>query len=259
MPRIQLVHGDCLEKLKRIPDGSVDMVLADLPYGTTACKWDVCIPFEPLWEHLHRVCKPNAAMCMFGSEPFSSKMRMSNLKRFRYDWVWVKNRGGGFLTAKKRPLARAETVSVFYSKQPHYAPVFEEYSESTQKRFANNPIKNSTKAIRQKKANLINRVVEREHVTDFRRGKYPSNVKEFSVPNPQNGARFHPTQKPVALLEYLIKTYTLEGQTVLDPTMGSGSTGVACVNLKRNFIGIEKDEKYFRVAKGRIHDVAILS
>lgn len=232
---MNLIHGDCLDKLRDIPTGSVDMVLADLPYGTTACKWDNVIPFEPLWKELHRVCKPSAAMCMFGSEPFSSHMRMSNIKNFKYDWVWVKENGTGFLNAKKQPLRNAESISVFYKGTPNYMPIM---------RMGLKPYSCS-----QGKTKTENYGKQTGAVTVSNGERYPLTTIEFK----RDKNKDHPTQKPVALLEYLIKTYTLEGETVLDPTMGSGSTGVACRNLGRNFIGIEQDEKYFSVATQRIN------
>lgn len=248
---MNLLHGECLEVMKTIPDQSIDFILTDPPYGTTACKWDSVIPFEPMWKELKRIRKSNTAIALFGSEPFSSALRMSNIKEFKYDWVWKKNRSSGFLLAKKRPLNQTELISIFYKHQPRYYPIFEEYSESTKKRFSKNNKLNNFKRMQRKDRTNVHNV---EHIDTFynlERGRYPSNVRDFSVPNPQNCARFHPTQKPVALLEYLIKTYTLEGETVLDFTMGSGSTGVACKNLNRKFIGIEQDEKYFEIAKER--------
>lgn len=234
----KLLFGDCLDVLKDVESGSVDMVLADLPYGTTACKWDTRIPFEPLWEQLHRVCKSNAAMAMFGSEPFSSLMRMSNLKRFKYDWVWEKSAATGFLNSKKRPLQSIEMISIFYLSQCHYQPVFEN---------------GAPYRVEQKGVKASANYGAQKYVTTENDGKrYPKSVLRF--PKDKQKSKLHPTQKPVALLEYLIKTYTNEGDTVLDPTMGSGSTGVACKNLNRNFIGIEMDEKYFAIAKRRIED-----
>lgn len=236
----KLLYGDCLDVLKNVESGSVDMVLADLPYGTTACKWDTRIPFEPLWKELHRVCKPNAAMVMFGSEPFSSLMRMSNLKRFKYDWIWEKNIPVGFLNAKKMPMRNNELMSVFYGSQPTYNPIKEprETPVKIGSVLKNYPKKNRSHGEYSQVKTVL---------SEFR---YPTTVKKFSVD--KAGRKFHPTCKPVALLEYLIKTYTNEGDTALDPTMGSGSTGVACKNLGRKFIGIEMDEKYFEIAKRRI-------
>lgn len=235
----KLLRGDCLDVLKEVESGSVDMVLADLPYGTTACKWDNIIPFEPLWAELHRVCKPNAAMCMFGSEPFSSHMRMSNLKQFKYDWIWEKTKGTGHLNAKKMPLKSHEPISVFYSSPTNY------YPQGT--------IKGDFKNCRPSRASGRSSLLfgAERHFGNSSVGNYPKTVLKF--PGDAYGKKcFHPTQKPIALLEYLIKTYTKEGDIVLDPTMGSGSTGVACKNLGRKFIGIEMDEKYFAIAKRRI-------
>lgn len=229
--------GDCLDLLKRVPAGAVDMVLADLPYGTTACKWDNVIPFEPLWEQLHRVCKPNAAMCMFGSEPFSSRLRMSNLKRFKYDWIWDKKKPGGIGFAKFQPMRITENISVFGGKT--YFPQMElRAHEKKSRNYRHSEMNRKTMA-----AQIKNKTYTH---------KYPKNILNFSNAN-QTG-KVHPTQKPVALLEYLIKTYTQEGDVVLDPTMGSGSTGVACARLNRKFIGFEKDPKYFEIAKKRIED-----
>lgn len=235
-----LINGDCLEEMKKIPDQSVDMVLTDPPYGTTACKWDIVIPFEPMWAELKRIIKPNGAICLFGSEPFSSMLRCSNIKNYKYDWVWKKNHPTGHLNAKKRPLKIIETVSVFHSAR--YYPqgitkvdLIVSNSDSHCRRGTNN--KTSTVSGGLKKN-------YRQTATG-----YPRDILEFES---CNGNKTHPTQKPVALLEYLIKTYTLEGETVLDFTIGSGSTGVACKNINRNFIGIEKDEGYFKIAQERI-------
>ena len=252
---MKLLHGDCLELMKSIPNKSIDMILCDLPYGTTACKWDVVIPFEPLWAQYKRIIKDRGAIVLFGSEPFSSYLRMSNIKDYRYDWVWHKNTSGGFASAKRQPMKYHEMVSVFYKEQPTYRPQFQQYADSTNKRFKEGEMVNRNKQM----ASSTNKIhggmsYEGEQVISFTRGKYPESVQKFeSVPN-SNGIRCHPTQKPVALLEYLIKTYTLEGETVLDNCMGSGSTGVACVNTGRDFIGIEKDETYFNIAKKRIKE-----
>lgn len=230
-----LAHGDCLEKMKLIPDNSIDMVLTDPPYGTTACKWDTVIPFESMWEELKRITKDNGAICLFGSEPFSSALRMSNIKMFKYDWIWHKTIASNFAAAKKQPLNRNENISVFYKRAPFYQPQMlkgEPYYRTPSKKrsgktfhtFGKTEIKNNGE-------------------------RYPDRFLKFSN---NNRNRLHPTQKPVALLEYLIKTYTLENETVLDFTMGSGSTGVACKNLKRKFIGIEQDDKYYNIAIERI-------
>ena len=237
---IDLHHGDCLEILKQIPDGSVDMVLTDPPYGTTACKWDNVIPFEPMWEQLKRVIKPNGAIVLFGSEPFSSHLRLSNLKMFKYDWVWKKPKGTGFLNAKKQPMRDVENIVVFYQKQCQYNPQY----------GIGSPYKNKSGKLRPSATHVYGKHKDgNEYRNDSDGKRYPKQVIEFGVVERNT---IHPTQKPVALLEYLIKTYTYENETVLDFTMGSGSTGVACVNTKRKFIGIELDEHYFNVAKERI-------
>jgi site-specific DNA-methyltransferase (adenine-specific) len=239
---ITLMHGDCLEKMAEIADGSVDMVLADPPYGTTACKWDSIIPLEPMWEHLKRVIKPNGAIIITSSQPFSSALVMSNVRMFKYDWVWRKPKGTGHLNAKKMPMNNYENISVFYKSQPTY-----------------NPQWTFSKPYTSAKSGKVNKVasteVSNKHFDgpSYRNGsdgrRYPTRVQEFGV---VERGTVHPTQKPVALMEYLIKTYTNEGETVLDFTMGSGTTGVACKSLNRSFIGIEKDDSYFEVASNRI-------
>ena len=236
---MQLIHGDCLEKMKDIPDKSIDMILCDLPYGTTACKWDVVIPFEPLWEQYKRVIKDGGAIVLFGSEPFSSALRMSNIKNYKYDWVWNKKLAGNVFLAKSQPMKIHENILVFNSSKERYYP-----------------IKTDIDKVRKYKDKYGGGETfgkkgtgEKVHTTN---GKFPKSIIDISNANRKGG--LHPTQKPVALLEYLIKTYTNEGETVLDNTMGSGSTGVACINTKRNFIGIEKDDKYFEIAKKRIEE-----
>lgn len=236
---INLFNGDCLEVMKSIPDKSIDMVLTDPPYGTTACKWDVIIPFEPLWNELKRITKDNGAICLFGSEPFSSHLRLSNLKMFKYDWIWKKKNPSNFLHAKNRPLGITEIVSVFCNGKPNYQP----QGLVRIDKVSNYPDKTKNKMIGQSGAK---RVFLKQEFTN-----YPRTVLEFS-----KEFGLHASQKPVALLEYLIKTYSLEGETVLDFTMGSGSTGVACKNLNRKFIGIEKDDKYFEIAKSRIEGLS---
>ena len=236
---IELIHGDCLEEMKKIPDGSVDLVLTDPPYGTTACKWDTIIPLEPMWEQLKRVIKPNGAIVMTASQPFTTTLISSNMKMFRYEWIWQKEQGIGFANANKMPMKDHENVCVWYKKLPTYNPQNLMPCEIKKNRKAtdvgeymgNNGVANT--AYTQKWTN------------------YPKTVQKFSRPDK---GRFHPTQKPVALMEYLIKTYTNEGETVLDFTMGSGTTGVACKNLNRNFIGIELDKDYFEIAKNRINN-----
>lgn len=233
---IDLRQGDCLEVMKDIPDKSVDMILCDLPYGTTACKWDNVIPFEPLWEQYNRIIKDNGAIVLFGSEPFSSKLRLSNLKMYRYDWIYEKSKATLFTQCKKRPLNSHEYIIIFYKKQPVYNA---QMSIGKPYRARRN--------IKQQKEWLFG--VKRN---DNDGTRYPRTVLKFK--SGDRDIRLHPTQKPVALLEYLIKTYTNENELVLDNCMGSGSTGVACVNTNRNFIGIELDENYFNIAKERIEN-----
>ena len=235
---VLLYKGDCLEEMKNIPDGSVDLVLTDPPYGTTACKWDSVIPFEPMWAQLHRVAKKNAAIVLFGSEPFSSALRMSNIKRYKYDWVWDKVRPSGFQLARIMPMKRHELVSVFCCGSVPYIP---------QKEKRDKPVKGKVASKSESSPLKYSDGIARTY-TD----KNPQSILEYYKGS--DGAYVHPTQKPVALLEYLIRTYTNEGETVLDFTMGSGSTGVACVNTGRNFIGIELDERYYNIAEKRIED-----
>ena len=249
---MNLMLGDCLERMKEIPDGSVDMILADPPYGTTACKWDSVIPFDKMWKEINRIIKLNGAIVLFGSEPFSSHLRLSNLKMFQYDWIWQKTLSASYHHAKSRPNLRHEVISVFsYGKSANnasnricYYPVMEKsevYKKPQGKTFA---LESEFRPNR--KTNI--KMSDPEYNGNLR---YPKTVVSFN--NSSNIDRgLHPTQKPVPLLEYLIKTYTLENETVLDFTMGSGSTGVACQNLNRKFIGIEKDDKYFEIAKNRI-------
>lgn len=229
---IKLLKGDCLELMKQIPDKSVDMCLTDPPYGTTACKWDSVIPFEPMWAELKRIVKDNGAICLFGSEPFSSALRISNTKEYKYDWVWNKIAFSNQMMAKKQPLRIVENIIIFRACKYYPQGLIEVNKETKQgKRITDN-------------------IGGGERHTSYIQTHtgYPRNILTYSKDRPS----IHPTQKPVALLEYLIKTYTLEGETVLDFTMGSGSTGVAAKNLNRKFIGIEQDDKYFEIAKERI-------
>ena len=239
---MKLIMGDCLEVMKDIPDGSVDMVLADPPYGTTACKWDSIIPLEPMWEQLNRVIKPDGAIVIFGSEPFSSILRMSDIKNYKYDWVWEKN-PVGFLNAKKMPLKSIENILCFYKTLPTYNPQGLVSVEKKIKTNGKSKEFKTGKGLATHNGGRLTGTYTTEHTN------YPRQVLSF---NKSNSKSVHPTQKPVALMEYLIKTYTNEGETVLDFAMGSGTTGVACKNLNRNFIGIELDKDYFEMAKKRI-------
>lgn len=231
------MNGDCLELMKDIPSGSVDMVLCDLPYGTTQCKWDSCIDLDALWIEYNRITKPNAAILLFAQAPFSAHLMMSNIKNFRYELVWAKNRSSGYLNANRMPLKKHENIYVFYRKLPTYFP-----QKSTG--HANYQCKPSSK--------FSGYGEHKKMVTTVMDGtRYPSDV--ISMPMPSGERGMHPTQKPVQLLEYLIKTYTRKGDVVLDNCMGSGSTGVAAVKCGNRFIGIEKDDHYYLVAKERIN------
>lgn len=237
---VLLYRGDCLEEMSKIPDGSVDLVLTDPPYGTTACKWDSVIPFEPMWSQLKRVAKKNAAIVLFGSEPFSSALRMSNITQYKYDWVWDKQIPVGVSYARFQPMRQTENLSVFCSGGTPYFPQLVKRDK---------PIKHGG-----------NTYSDTSPISARKTGVGFAKTYEFKQPINLISLRrvrvgtVHPTQKPVALLEYLIRTYTNEGETVLDFTMGSGSTGVACVNTNRNFIGIELDAGYFEIAEKRIED-----
>lgn len=235
----ELHLGDCLEVMKTIPDGSVDMVLCDLPYGTTSCRWDSVIPFEPLWAEYRRVTKPNAAIVLTASQPFTTTLVSSNIKDFRYSLVWDKVGTTGFATAKVMPLRRHEDICVFYRKKPAYNPQMEIRGSPRKKGGAKTD--NGCYG-------------ELRSTESYNNTYYPTSVMVFS--NASKRGLVHPTQKPVALMEYLIKTYTNEDQVVLDNTMGSGTTGVACMNTGRKFIGIEMDEGYFKIAQQRIEEAA---
>ena len=325
MKKFELWHGDCLELMKNIPDGSVDLVLTDPPYGTTACKWDSVIPFEPMWEQLNRIIKPNGIIALFANQPFTSTLISSNIANYKYNWVWLKNRGTGFQYAKSQPMRQTEDICIFnkilndtvannsvfddikayfyeqreqsglrlcdftkllgnnmaghyftrgiqwslpterdYQKLQTTGFFCKPYSElksmydiakasiETSKVIYNPQMIKLDKPVKYKKASSCNTIggIENKKEYYWVDETYPTNVLEFAkVSKPT-----HPTQKPVALLEYLIRTYTNEGETVLDFTAGSGSTGVACVNPNRRFIGIELDEGYFNIAKKRIEE-----
>ena len=231
---INLMLGDCLERMKEIPDGSVDMVLADPPYGTTACKWDSVIPLEPMWEQLKRIIKPNGAIVMTASQPFTSVLVCSNLSMFAYEWVWVKSKITGVLNAKKMPVRKHESVLVFCDRK------------CTGTYNAQGLVRKGTVTKQGGNSDNYGNRSSDDYVQEFT--NWPRDVLEIK----SEGNTVHPTQKPVALMEYLIKTYTNEGETVLDFTFGNGTTGVACANLNRKFIGIEMDDNYFEIAKERI-------
>ena len=246
---INLIKGDCLEVMKTIESNSIDAIITDPPYGTTACKWDSVIDFDLMWEQLNRIIKPNGAIVLFGSEPFSSALRMSNIKNYKYDWKWIKNIPSNFLNAKKQPLRAYEDILIFYKKLPTYNPVL---TDKPKKNIRTNSIDvvNENKGVVGKVKKFYKRNEFREIPLDK---SYPLNtIKINCIPKMK---RVHATQKPVLLMEYLIKTYTNENETVLDFTMGSGSTGVACVNTNRSFIGIDMDENYFNIATDRINNI----
>jgi site-specific DNA-methyltransferase (adenine-specific) len=228
-----LMQGDCLDRMKEIPSGSVDMILCDPPYGTTACKWDSIIPLELMWKELKRIVKPSGAIVMTASQPFTTALISSNLRDFRYCLVWDKTKSGNFALAKKQPMKSHEDLCIFYQKQPTYNPEME--------------IRGNVRKKGGGKASDNFGIVP---TVSFNNSYYPKSILQFSTGSRKD--HHHPTQKPVALMEYLIKTYTNERETILDFTMGSGTTGVACQNLNRKFIGIEQDQGYFNIAKDRI-------
>lgn len=247
MNLFKLIHGDCLIEMQGIPDKSVDMILTDLPYGALnrgnqAAQWDRPLPFDKLWQHYERVIKDNGAIILFGQGQFTTKLIQSNPKLWRYNLVWDKVLVGGFLNAKRMPLRQHEDILVFYRKQPIYNPQMNE----------GKPLHGKGKSYKEK--DLTNNCYGAHHATeDVRKGrteKFPTSILRFSKPHPS--VAVHPTQKPVELLEWLIRTYTNEGDTVLDSCMGSGSTGVACKKTRRHFIGIESDENYFQIALKRM-------
>lgn len=234
-----LLMGDCLQKMKEIPDGSVDMVMCDLPYGTTACKWDAVIPFEPLWAAYRRVCKPSAAIVLTATQPFTATLLMSNPRGFKHEWIWRKDKAGNFASANYAPMKIHESVLVFCHGRINYYPI---------KTLRDKPIIRGNSSAKGTAKNLASSSRFGGHTRKVFTDRCPESIIPFGTVR----KTVHPTQKPVALMEYLVRTYTNEGQTVLDNTMGSGTTGVACVNTWRNFIGIERDEAYFNIAKDRI-------
>lgn len=257
MTNIRLIQGDCITEMQKlITDGiKVDMVLTDVPYGVTKCKWDNIIPFDEMWNCLDKITYEDTPILLFGSEPFSSALRMSNIKEFRYDWIWYKNNGTNFANAKRMPMKYHEVISVFYKKLPTYNPQFQDYSAMTKKRFKQGERVNKTKELENPTDRIHGGLVVDDYSFDYNRGKYPESVQFFKVVHNANGTKLHPSQKPVELLEYFIKTYTNPNDTVLDFTMGSGSTGVACQNTNRKFIGIELEEEYFNTAKERVNNI----
>lgn len=258
MPKIELIQGDCLEVMDELIEKGVvvDAIITDPPYGTTACKWDSVIPFDEMWLRLNKLIKQNGAIVLFGSEPFSSALRMSNIKNYKYDWYWKKTKANGFQHSKNRPMRAIEVASVFSNapmghksqlgdRRMEYNP--QGIKPSGKRKITESTHSGNTMGGENKKSSRPNQVgIEYESYTNF-----PNDVLEYSNMEKRG---LHPTQKPVALMEYLIKTYTNEGETVLDFTMGSGTTGVACKNLNRSFIGIELDPRFFKIAEKRINE-----
>ena len=244
----KIYQGDCLEIMKDIPDKGIDMILCDLPYGTTACKWDTIIPFEPLWEQYKRIIKDNGAIVLTASQPFTSALVMSNPDMFRYEIIWQKERPTNFMMGNKQILKYHENVCIFYKEQPVYNPILEEKPPENKRKNKPRRMTNAVYGITDGQK-YEERVVQ-GGIKDF---NYPHSIQFFSM---ERG--LHPTQKPVALFEYLIKTYTNEGETVLDNCAGSGTTGVACQNLKRNFILIEKEPEYVAIAENRLRQEPLI-
>jgi DNA modification methylase len=248
---IELHQGDCLEILPTLPAASIDAIITDPPYGTTACKWDAVIPFEPMWKELKRVIKPRGAIVLFGSQPFTSALVMSNPEWFKYEWIWNKSLGSNHLNAPFQPMKCHENVCIFSSA----SSTFSKSGSMTYnpQKSSGEPYSKPNKAASMRK-DIYRSIYRSQGVINTSGERYPLSVIDIS--NANRRERIHPTQKPVALLEYLIKTYTNEGETVLDFTMGSGTAGVACVNTGRDFIGIEKDPDYFAIAERRINEAA---
>ena len=239
---MKLINGDCLIEMKNIEDNSIDMILCDLPYGTTSCKWDTVIPFDKLWEQYERIIKDNGVIALHGSQPFSSALIMSNLKMYKHEWIWIKNRGSNFANTVREPMKEHESILIFSRGKWVYNKQMQERTggglERTKYKVEHNNKKREVyKEFKGRKKHKISKL------------RVPSSHQKFNVE-----VGLHPTQKPVSLLKYLIKTYTNENDVVLDNCMGSGSTGIACVKLKRDFIGIEKDKEYFYIAKQRIEN-----
>jgi len=242
-PNNYLWNGDCLELMKDIPDKSMDAIICDLPYGTTACKWDSVIPFKPIWEQYKRIIKDNGAIVLFGSQPFTSSLVMSNTKMFKYEWIWQKSRPANFMNAKYQPMKYHENILVFSIKRHNYYPI----------KFKGN--KNHASKPRNGKSNIYN-IKNNKNGIDTNDMKFPKSIAEFK--STDSTKNLHPTQKPLELLKYLVKTYTNENDWVLDNTCGSNTTGIACYDLNRNYIGIEKDIDIYNVAKKRVEENILL-
>ena len=240
MSEIKLYLGDCLNIMNNITDHSVDMVLCDLPYGTTSCSWDTIIPFEPLWEQYHRICKENAVIALFASQPFTSMLIMSNIKEFRHEWIWIKNRGSNFANTVREPMKEHEEILIFSKGKWTYNKQMQERTGGGLDRAKYNVSWRTS-------SDNYRKFDDREN-NQIGELRVPSSWQKF---NTETG--LHPTQKPVELCEYLIRTYSNVGDTILDSCMGSGTTGIACLHTDRNFIGIEKEQKYFEIAQDRLN------
>jgi len=251
--RKEILLGDCLELMKDIPNGSIDMILCDLPYGTTACKWDVIIPFEPLWEQYERIIKDDGAIVLTASQPFTSALVMSNIKLFKYELIWYKSMPSGLSTANKRPMKYHENICVFYKKQPIYNKIYAERNHSSRinnfvnKNYINSENAQQTNRTTNVKVVQMKRYYEKDKVN-------PKSVLEIPSVANRKGAKLHPTQKPVFLFEYLINTFTNDGETVLDNCAGSGTTAIACLKTNRQFIVMEKEQKYYDIILKRVGD-----
>jgi len=244
----KVINGDCLEGMKLIPDGSVDCVITDPPYGTTACSWDTIIPFDKMWEQLDRIVKPNGAIVLFGSEPFSSYLRMSNIKNYKYDWIWEKNQPSGVASSSYMPMKNHEIISIFYKMLPTYN------KQPTQSIIKDRKLGNSNGSVFNKTYIGITGMKPKKKNNPkniLLKNVNPRTVIKFSIP-PNSKGKLHPTQKPVSLIKYLIKTYTNKNELVLDFTMGSWTTARACKDLNRNFIGFELEKKYCEIGEKRL-------
>lgn len=244
------VNADCFDVFPFIEDKSIDAIICDLPYGTTQNKWDSVLPLNLIWEQYKRIIKDNGAIILFAQTPFDKVLGASNLPMLKYEWIWIKNRGSGHLNAKKMPMKYHENILVFYKNSPTYNPIFSDYSESTKKIHKSEKVKTFDPNWANNNSNY-GKFNKLERVYDFNRGKYPMSYLNFDVLSQTDKTRIHPTQKPVELMEYLIKTYTNEGDMVLDNCMGSGTTNLACIKLNRKSIGIEKEKQYYDVAVRR--------
>lgn len=244
MLEINKIHlGDCLELMKDIPDKSIDMILCDLPYGTTACKWDTIIPFEPLWEQYHRVIKNNGAIVLTASQPFTSVLVISNIKNFKYEWIWEKENSTGFVNANARPLKKHENIIIFSKGSANS-------TNKSMKYYPQNLLEINKIAKYGSRGGYLGERKSQKNIHLQKYTNYPTTILKFK----RDKEKLHPTQKPVPLFEYLIRTYTNEGDLVLDNCIGSGTTAIACINTNRNFIGIEKDATYFEIANKRIEE-----